>query len=541
MRARGLEPGAVIGALAAATLAAALYAPWYRIDRPGGAGSSTVTGWVGLSHADVLLAGLAVIGLLTTIHFRARRAAAIAQAIVGALAGAIVCWRLLALPVITGHPGERALPASGLEWGAILALAGAVGVVATAAPRMFRGRDRRSSPQPAATEAAVSQAGELRSARIESLRALAALSVLAYHSLLYSKQLHPSTSAVNEAVLGGAFGVFFFFTLSGYLLFWPFVKAIFGGGRRINLGRYAINRALRILPLYYFLITLLLLTHQNASNPGQWWRFALFAENFSADTFFRGDAPMWSLVVEVQFYLLLPLIAALIAWVARRSPVRAALLLAVIGGVSLVLRVFPIELPLLPTYLWKVQIATLFFFFAAGMLLALLRLAWEAAPPRWLSGPLASADAWILASAPFWIVAVRDHRFEGLVAVAAFLMIGASVLPLRRGWSTRLLEWRTLAVLGLASYSLYLWHTPVIAWLAGGHIAFKGGGFTYDGPITEFPRLLLLALVVCGAIALLSYRFIESPFLRLRRRWTADAGAAPAAPRGPYDELVAPR
>src|SRR3954447_21096105 len=100
----------------------------------------------------------------------------------------------------------------------------------------------------------VVQAGELRSARIESLRALAALGVLLGH-LWGQANAHAAGATMDgfgaRVLLGGGFGVWLFFALSGYLLFWPFARAALGDGRRIDLGRYARNRLLRIVPLYY--------------------------------------------------------------------------------------------------------------------------------------------------------------------------------------------------------------------------------------------------------------------------------------------------
>ena len=76
----------------------------------------------------------------------------------------------------------------------------------------------------------VSQAGEIRLATVESLRAVAALSVLAAHSYA-SAHNYPDPNAASyphRLVFGGVFGVFLFFALTGYLLFWPFARRAFG-------------------------------------------------------------------------------------------------------------------------------------------------------------------------------------------------------------------------------------------------------------------------------------------------------------------------
>ena len=87
----------------------------------------------------------------------------------------------------------------------------------------------------------------------------------------------------------------------------------------------------------------------------------------------------------------------------------------------------------------------------------------------------------------------------------------------------RVLDWKLLGVIGLASYSLYIWHVPVLRMLTR-----DGEGLLAD----HFLWLLAVAIPLCCAIALVSYRVIEEPALRLRKRWggTAWGGEAGAKP-----------
>ena len=71
---------------------------------------------------------------------------------------------------------------------------------------------------------------ELRSARIESLRAIAALGVLVGHEFVVARGLR-FDSYLDRVILGGGFGVDLFFALTGYLLFWPFARRLSGTGR----------------------------------------------------------------------------------------------------------------------------------------------------------------------------------------------------------------------------------------------------------------------------------------------------------------------
>jgi peptidoglycan/LPS O-acetylase OafA/YrhL len=364
--------------------------------------------------------------------------------------------------------------------------------------------------------ASIDQAGEQRSTRIESLRAMAALGVVVSHIYGAAFAFGPTVyrSFWHRVLLGGGFGVWLFFVLSGYLLFWPFAKRLYGDGGPIDLRSYALNRALRILPLYYVAVVVFMLAYQHGGTAGQWWRFLLLAENFSTSTLQKVDGVMWSLTIELQFYVLLPPVAWLLARAAARSARRAALLLGLAGLASLALRIHFVPAIGEPHPLWKFSLPTTFFFFVAGMLLALGRVGWERRAPRWSQGALGRADVWLLASVPLWTICFWRYSLHPLAALAAALMVAACVLPLRQGRLVRALEWRPLAAIGVASYSLYLWHFPIVAHLSK------------SGPLFGSLALSYLALVpLCVAVAFVSYAAIEAPFLRLRKRWAASAPA----------------
>jgi peptidoglycan/LPS O-acetylase OafA/YrhL len=359
---------------------------------------------------------------------------------------------------------------------------------------------------------AIGQAGEVRSARVESLRALAALAVLVGHALLIANAGLPPETAKNRVLIGGGLGVFLFFTLTGYLLYLPFARGA------VDLAGYARNRALRILPLYFAVAAILYAFQPNGARLEDWWRFALFLQNFSVDTLARLDSPMWTLVVEVQFYVLLPFLALTIGKLARGSLGRAALIVAALGLASFALRADRVLLAEGTDYTGlagKYALPTLFFFFTSGMLLALLKLHLERTGRR---AP-GSSTAWLVAAAALWLLACVDYEWEPVIYLAGFLTVGACVLPLRAG-AARLLEWRPLAALGVASYSLYLWHVPVLLALSGQSVVFEASGANrFVGAPDDFKLVLAGGLAASIAVAAASYWAVERPFLRLRRRW----------------------
>ena len=95
------------------------------------------------------------------------------------------------------------------------------------------------------------------------------------------------------------------------------------------------------------------------------------------------------------------------------------------------------------------------------------------------------------------------------------------MLPLRESGARRALDWRPLAALGVASYSLYIWHTRVMVHL-----------FALDA----FPHTTLgvfaIGLPASIAAAFISYKLVEEPWLRLRRRWSPASPQIEPSPAG---------
>ena len=379
--------------------------------------------------------------------------------------------------------------------------------------------DRAGSQAPAGGQK-VTQAGELRSARVESLRALAALAVLSGHIYGYSHGFGLETFT-ERLLLAGGFGVFLFFALSGYLIYWPFARRDFGGKAEIDYRRYGVNRALRILPLYWISVAIVLLWQQHGGSADQWWRFILLSETYFQNTVATVNGPLWSVVVEMTFYVVLPVLALGVGRLSGGSRARGAALIGLCGLASLILWYLQVYRD--PgDAIWRYNFPTTFFFFTGGMLVAILRTKWQEDPPRWTASALGHSDLWLLATIPFWLIVIWRYQYTWLLVVPSTMMVAACVLPLRQGLLMRGLEWRPLAALGIASYSLYVWHIPILneitdwSWVPSGTIG-----------------LAAVAIPLSVAVAWVSYRVIEAPFLRLRRRWsTASAENEAAGSRG---------
>ncbi len=383
-------------------------------------------------------------------------------------------------------------------------------------------------PVTAATPAdgQVQQAGERRSARVESLRALAALAVLLGHIFSLSFGAKPGVfeGTKNQLIVGGGLGVFLFFTLSGYLLFLPFLRAQVGERRTIPLKEYARNRVLRILPLYVVVVTALSVIRPFEGQESQWWRFMLFIHNYSGTSITLPDAPVWSLQVEAHFYLALPLVAWLLARGTRGSLQATTIVLLVVAAVSYKLRAHGVQTrDGLGVLYGLYSLPGLMYLFVSGMLLAVARVATDRKTPAWMSRPVIGASTvWLVAGVALYLYMATTPQLTQtrLLPFAGFLVVAAAVLPLRGGFGVRALEWRPLALVGIASYSLYLWQVPVLQVLTGTHVKVVDGVLATIGDGMDFKLALVLGSLLVGAVTAASYLVIERPFLLLRKRWT---------------------
>jgi peptidoglycan/LPS O-acetylase OafA/YrhL len=163
---------------------------------------------------------------------------------------------------------------------------------------------------------------------LDLLRALAIIVVVVYHAALFGFKLPGRVDRF------GWIGVDLFFVLSGYLIGGQLLASL-ARDRRINLGRFFVRRALRIMPAYLVVLAIYFLLpswreYSEMSQP--LWKFLLSVQNIALH---GGTAfsHAWSLAVEDQFYLALPF---LLLFLFRRP--RAAIIvpcLIVLGGIAL--------------------------------------------------------------------------------------------------------------------------------------------------------------------------------------------------------------
>ena len=358
-----------------------------------------------------------------------------------------------------------------------------------------------------------------RNAALDGLRGVAAVTVLGFHAWLYSRA---DVRAVTHGADVGSrllselrIGLVLFFVLSGFLLFRPWVRHRLAGTLRPQLKTYARHRGARILPAAYVAITgSILLLWPLQGSPGvrlppadQLPLFFVFAENQSAATVMRLNPPLWTLAVEVSFYVVLPLLA----WAALRGRARRAGLIAVplvLIATGLLYNWWLSTIPIPPLTRSKTLPAMLPYF-GLGMLAATLAQGWR--PSRRTAVLLALGslalivlDGWLHSGARGGTeLALRLRIIRDLPAAIglAGLVALAAVRP------GRLLAARPLVFLGEVSYGLYLWHVPIL-------LLLRAHGLLPGSAVLAF----LVALPCATAAGWLSWRLVERPAIAWSRR-----------------------
>ncbi len=349
-------------------------------------------------------------------------------------------------------------------------------------------------------------------AALDGLRGLAVIAVLLFHA---------------GKLQGGFLGVDLFFALSGFLITSLLLSEVDARGR-VDLLAFWGRRLRRLLPaVLLLLVVVTVITTLVASVPeraatlsdgpwaqayvANWHAIAGHRDYWASFELPRMFGHLWSLAIEEQFYLVWPVLVAIIAWRSRHVHRTVAIVCVVASALSLaqMIRLFD---PSDPT---RVYIGT--DTRASSLLLGALL---AAAPLRkaaiWFTSMLAGAytvfavalavtigSFWVLVSGPSspWIF--RGGLFVHSL-LAALLVAGCAARP--DAAATRWLGWAPLRITGALSYSLYLWHWPMYALLSQQRTGLSG-----------WP-LFGLRLVTSFAAAALSKRLVEDP-IRFTALW----------------------
>jgi peptidoglycan/LPS O-acetylase OafA/YrhL len=355
---------------------------------------------------------------------------------------------------------------------------------------------------------------------LDHLRAFAITFVFVFH---YG-HLFPSPQWITAIGKFGWTGVDLFFVLSGYLISSQLFATI-AKGKNISLKEFFLKRFFRIVPDYLLIVAIYFCipAARERGTPAPLWKFLTFTQNLGLNLPTQGAfSHAWSLCIEEQFYLLLPLI--LVALVYFKAIKKGFLLLIVLFILGLAVRWYTYTYIVAPVleddggwiywYKWiyyppwcrldglitGVGIAALFQFRPSlkeritkyGNLLLLLS---------------------IIMLAGAYYVCIEEQSFEAsvfgfpLVSIGYGLLVMGAISP-----SSFLYKFKsgTASTIATFSYAIYLSHKIIIHFI---QVQFSKLSITIDSNL-----LFLICIIACLAGAWLMNRIIEKPVLKLRNK-----------------------
>jgi peptidoglycan/LPS O-acetylase OafA/YrhL len=307
------------------------------------------------------------------------------------------------------------------------------------------------------------------------------------------------------------------------------------------VGRYYWKRLLRILPVYVVtvVLALTLIPENRSAGAAQWVRSLTLTDIYLTGALPQGLTQMWSLAVEVSFYIALPFFALAVGRLSTRArgggwfgvQLAALAVLAVVSVLTADRLGTDLEQVL---YLSPIGFGL---WFGLGMAMAVLsvRVQQRGGAPdavrRIGERPLVP---WTVAVIIYLVLSLAvlepisggqiphsEIRFVGFGLIAALIALPAVFSEPRAGLPTRILANPVLGWLGLVSYGIFLWHWPIALALVDGGVL----SWWPHLPVLVLTTLTLAITLVCAAV---SYYLVERPLMRLKYR----RGSLPASPEG---------
>ena len=376
-------------------------------------------------------------------------------------------------------------------------------------------------------------------AGLNGLRALACLAVFGVH-------FHQKTGVAGNLgpidfarlLENGNTGVAMFFILSGFLLslpYWSGQQPTGFTGRAVKT--YTLKRLARILPAYYLCLSALVLIHGHGSGPRQLMDTTLhyfFLHNYTEFSFYSLNTPFWTIAVQAQFYLLLPLLMIVLRPLGARKTAAFMVVLALGAGAFachywLMTQAQSMDRWPLPqqfvqrdgAVLTRSLLAHLPHFllgFLAGHVSVTMSRASQSNTPTkpWLCEIIFGVSA-------VAIIAILgtdlDDRFtlphgRYNLPVVPLLIAAMIVCAPATVFARSLLESYPLRMLGLVSYGVYVYHLPCM------NVTARLMNYWQISPTDRWLAFALLSFAVTIAVAAGSYMIVERPILRATGRAT---------------------
>lgn len=378
----------------------------------------------------------------------------------------------------------------------------------------------------------IASGGAARLPALDGVRGIAILLVLVFHGMQMSRpeSLNRFDAAIDRITRGGWMGVDLFFVLSGFLITGILLDE---RGRPGALKSFMARRSLRVLPLYvsFLLILLLVVPFFSARDADEailrgnqiwYWSFLLNFKIAADEVFalgFYGNGHLWSLMVEVQFYVVWGVALTIVPRRRTLHLILACIVVAPLLRLGLRLDAMP---GLLPTAAGYVLLPTRMDSLAMGGLLAF------AIRDRTMSNFLERCGFYLVVPGITALAILAYFQGElwlydpwtqvlGYAAIA-WLSFGILFLCLRYPDAAGRVDRLGLGALGRYSFGLYVIHLQLMRDLEP-HWAMP------DLLGSTVPSRLAFTAVTSSItllIATVSWRFVERPFLDAKRRfWTS--------------------
>ena len=363
---------------------------------------------------------------------------------------------------------------------------------------------------------------------LTGVRALAAVWVMLFHVNAFAGprvlSIHPFGVRIDlhPLMTVGWVGVTLFFVLSGFLLTTHLLDALERGDDRVLPG-YFVARVRRVIPAFWAQLAILfVVAFAIGQAPPPWTRYIplhlLMLHNVSEAASYAINPVYWTLPIEFAFYLVLPVIAVRLARLDASGSRGRALVLLYAAAVAVSIGYRYVAYRLAGTNIAWIsnQLPGTIDQFVIGTVLAAQWRRWRKAGQgperaRRLSNALTLGGLAGMLGMVYYLDSIYETFWVGNPAVyywysvdaffAGMVVLGAAM----GGRAARRLFANPVAVfLGTISYSLYLWHYPVVEWLRPAALGYA--------------TFFAVAIPLCIAASALSYALVERPFLKRRAK-----------------------
>jgi len=360
---------------------------------------------------------------------------------------------------------------------------------------------------------------------LDGLRGIAILMVVWWHLWLFSwltPYLNVSGHEIPVVIIPGTglMGVELFFFLSGFVLFYPYARHLFEGRPLQTVKQFAYRRFIKIVPSYVIalVVAAVLIGEFPSFREGirQMVTHLLFIHIFWVDTWVGVNGVLWSLGVEVQFYLIFPALC----WLFRRQPAITYLLMV---AIAVGYRLYAAHADV-SDYVKMGQLPAYLDLFADGMLAAWIFVWARSRLPverfQWLATLVAVGAAIGLCA---MLVALYSHLYQphgypswqaaNRLYFGGLLVIFAVAALFSYRFLHAIIANRFFVFMGVISYNLYLWHSFLMLWMLKHRVPAPS---TADPHADEHWKWVytISSLVITFAISIFVTYAIERPLLK---------------------------